>query len=172
MNLVSKPIRRDVRALVDMAAGIMAAALLREQEVKVEAVRPPARKRRQDSASIDFHAVAEHHRDIDKRLRNWGDWCNSRAAASSAPMFRMAMPAERARREEYGRLTVQSVDRNDATRIASAVGLLPAPHAHALHWAYVKPVSPWKACQTINTTMEGLALLLRDGRQMLINRGV
>lgn len=163
---------RNLHALHDMAAGIMAAALLREQEIPVEQPKPAQRKRRNDQAAIDFHAVLDHQRDIDKRLRNWGAWCNSRAAASSAPMFRMAMPPDRARREEYGRLTVQTVDRNDATRIASAVGLLPAPHALALHWAYVKPVSPWKACQSINTTMEGLALLLRDGRQMLINRGV
>jgi len=84
-------------------------------------------------------------------------------------MFRLVPPSLRARGDVV--YSSVAVDRIDAMRIAKAVAALPVPHRSAVNWAYVRPVSPRRACQAIGTTMEGLALLLRDGRQMLLNRG-
>lgn len=120
--------------------------------------------------AIDFHAVEQHQREIDARLRNWGIWCNGSTAPMTSPMFRMTPPPPRVR----GDLAYMSnnVDRMDAAAMAKAVAALPGPHRTALNWCYVKPVSPKRACQALGTTMDGLAMFVRDGRQMLINRKI
>jgi hypothetical protein len=117
---------------------------------------------------IDFHAVEEHQREIDARLINWGRWCNGSTALGVCPMFRMVPPPPRVRGDLS--LTSDSVDGADAALIAKAVVALPSSHRAAVNWAYVKPVNPRKACVAMGTNMAGLAQLLRDGRQMLINR--
>ncbi len=119
---------------------------------------------------IDFHQVEPHQRQIDARLANWARWCNGTHAPTTSPMFRMTPPPPRVR----GEMAYQSaglVDRMDATKIAKAVAALPEKHRAAINWHYVKPVSPKRACGAIGINMEGLANLVRDGRQMLINRG-
>ena len=118
---------------------------------------------------VDFHAVEAHQREIDARLRNWGRWCNGTQVPLTSPMFRMTPPPPRVR-GDLAYAAADSVDRMDAQAIAKAVAALPAGHRAAINWCYVKPVSPARACKVIATTMEGLALLVRDGRQMLINR--
>lgn len=119
---------------------------------------------------VDFHAVEPHQRALDVRLCNWGRWCNGTSVSLTSPMFRMTPPPPRVR-GELAYSAGQPVDRMDAAEVAKAVAALPGPHRSALNWSYVKPVSPRRACQAIGTTLEGLAQLLRDGRQMLINRG-
>lgn len=118
---------------------------------------------------VDFHAVEPHQRAIDARLRNWGRWCNGSTAPLTSPMFRMTPPPPRVR-GEMAYASADSVDRMDAAQVAKAVAALPERHRAAINWSYVKPVSPARACKAIGTTMDGLALLVRDGRQMLINR--
>lgn len=126
----------------------------------------PARQR---PGAIDFHRVEPAHRAIDVRLRNWGLWCNGTSQSITSPMFRMTPPPPRVRGEVA--YCGYSVDRMDAAHVAKAVAALPACHRAAINWSYVKPVNPKRACQAIGTSMAGLAALLRDGRQMLINRG-
>lgn len=120
--------------------------------------------------AIDFHAVEPHQREIDARLSNWARWCNGSTASLTSPMFRMAPPPPRVR----GDMAYSSVhvDRMDAQKVAKAVAALPEAHRAAINWNYVKPVSPARACKAIGTSMEGLALLVRDGRQILLNRAV
>lgn len=120
---------------------------------------------------IDFHAVEEKHGEIHERLLNWARWCNGSASPAVGPMFRMCQGSARAR-GDYGAATGIPVDRYDAMRIGKAVIALPGPHRAAINWSYVKPVSPRRAAQSIGTSLEGLALYVRDGRQMLVNRGV
>ena len=119
---------------------------------------------------VDFHVVEQNQREIDRRLLNWGKWCNGTGAPSTSPMFRLCPPPPRVR----GDLNMHAshVDTADAAQIAKAVSALPDSHRAAVNWAYVKPVSPRRACQTIGTSMVGLQLLLRDGRQMLINHKI
>lgn len=119
--------------------------------------------------AIDFHAVPDHQREIDRRLLNWGKWCNGTPVSFTSPMFRMTPPPPRVR-GEMAYASADSVDRMDAAKIAKAVAGLPPSHRAAINWSYVKPVSPKRACQAIGTSMEGLQQLVRDGRQILINR--
>lgn len=119
--------------------------------------------------TIDFHAVEPHQREMDRRLENWGRWCNGSYAPLTSPMFRMTPPPPRVR-GEMAYQSADSVDRMDAQAIAKAVAQLPEKHRAAINWHYVKPVSPKRACQSIGVGMDGLAELVRDGRQMLINR--
>lgn len=125
---------------------------------------PPPRPK--DAPHVDFHLVPAHQFAMDGRLRNWGTWCNSRAAASSSPMFRLSASDQWGRRPGVG----QSLDRSDAIVIARAVTALPEAHAASLNWYYVKPVSPRRAAEALGVSFEGLAALVIDARQMLINR--
>lgn len=118
---------------------------------------------------IDFHAVEAKHVDIHRRLENWARWCNGSGGPSTSPMFRLALSAARARGGEVIAFGV-GVDRSDAVRLAKAVVALPHGHRAAINWCYVKPISPRRAAAALGTTLEGLALLVRDGRQMLVNR--
>lgn len=119
--------------------------------------------------SIDFHRVEEKHADIHKRLENWAQWCNGRESGSISPMFRLYRSPARARGAESTWSGVP-VNGPDAARIARYVAQLPEPHRKALNWSYLKPVNPRRAASEIGTTLDGLLLLVRDGRQMLVNR--
>ena len=117
--------------------------------------------------TVDFHQVEAHQREIDGRLKNWAMSCNSSGPPQVSPMFRLYRP------DNWERGTARvPVDHADAARIAKGVAALPEKHRKAINWAYLKPVNPRRACQEIGVSMDGLALLLRDGRQMLINRKV
>jgi DNA-directed RNA polymerase specialized sigma24 family protein len=121
--------------------------------------------------AIDFHEVADSHVAIHLRLVNWARWCNGSGAPSTSPMFRLYIASARARSGDgvtYGGGSI--VDTQDASKIARAVVALPEKHRAAINWAYVKPINPRRAAASIGTTLEGLALLVRDARQMLVNR--
>ena len=118
---------------------------------------------------IDFHRVEEKHAEIHKRLQNWAQWANGSEPRGVSPMFRLYRSTARARGAESSWNGV-AVDGPDASRLARYIGLLPEPHRKALNWSYLKPVNPRRAACELGTTLEGLALLVRDGRQMLVNR--
>lgn len=128
------------------------------------------RRERPTREFVDFHHVEPHQRDIDKRLANWARWCNGSTARMVSPMFRLTPPPPRVRADMAYQIG-DVVDSADAVKVAKGVAALPEYHRLALNWNYIKPVAPRRACQTLGTTMEGLARLVRDGRQMLINRG-
>lgn len=118
---------------------------------------------------IDFHQVEEKHLSIHTRLLNWALWCNGTGGATTSPMFRLYRAPARARGAEHAWSSV-AVDGMDAQRIAKAITHLPETHRRALHWCYIKPINPKRAAAEQGTTLAGLALLVRDGRQMLVNR--
>lgn len=64
------------------------------------------------------------------------------------------------------------VDFHDAAKISKGIAMLPQPHREALQWNYVTGGSPSKARSKLGVTAQGLLLLIRDGRQMLLNRQV
>jgi hypothetical protein len=64
------------------------------------------------------------------------------------------------------------IDHQDAHKIGEGVHALPEPHMRALDWYYVSNGSPMKARRLIGCTAAGLALYVKDGRTMLINRRV
>lgn len=118
-------------------------------------------------AFVDFFAVEPHQRGMHKRLENWAQWCFSRGGNSASPMFRLYRTAE-----HWSRETGIPVDVHDAAKVAKGVAMLPEPHREALQWNYVTGGSPTKARKKLGVTGEGLMRLIRDGRQMMINRGV
>lgn len=119
---------------------------------------------------IDLHTVEPKHDKIHARLLNWASWCcGDMGGAASAPGFELYRSSARAREQSSGN---PSPDRMDAAMVAKGVYALPAPHRAALNWCYLKPVAPGRACRELGTTMAGLAQLVRDGRTMLVNRGV
>lgn len=121
---------------------------------------------------VDFHQVEPHQREIDARLQNWARWCRGTTVPMTSPMFRMVPPPPRVRGDMAYQTAGAVVDRMDAAKIAKAVAALPQGHRSAINWHYVKPVSPTRACQAIGVTQEGLFTLVRDARQMLLNRSV
>lgn len=115
--------------------------------------------------AVDFCQVEEPHKDIDKRLENWARWCQGGPTGSNAsPMFRLYRP-DNFERGPMG----TPVDGTDAQRIAKALHRIPVLNRAAINWHYVKPVGPAKVCKALGLSLEGLALSVRDGRQMLIN---
>jgi DNA-directed RNA polymerase specialized sigma24 family protein len=116
---------------------------------------------------VDFFHVAPNQQEVHKRLENWAQWCYSSGGSSASPMFRLYRP------DNYERGSVSApVDHQDAHKIAKGVAALPAPHRQAISWNYIQGGSPHKARQKLGVTLEGLMLLISDGRTMLINRRV
>jgi hypothetical protein len=117
---------------------------------------------------IDFFYVPERQQEIHKRLENWARSLYSSGGSSASPMFRLYRS-----NEHWDRVsTAIPVDTHDAAKIAKGLSMLPMPHRHALNWNYAEGGSPTWARKRIGCTVEGLMLLISDGRQMLINRGV
>ncbi|MES2187290.1 MAG: hypothetical protein V4505_22260 [Pseudomonadota bacterium] len=117
---------------------------------------------------VDFHAVESAHRATDARLLNWARWVQARGpAAQTCPMFRMAKSSSR---QWHAPEHTPQTDAIDAQKVEKLVAGLPPPHRDALRWCYVAPCSPGKACRALAVSMEGLARLVRDGRQMVGNR--
>jgi DNA-directed RNA polymerase specialized sigma24 family protein len=114
----------------------------------------------------DFNAVAPDQRDIDKRLANWGRWCNGGRAPATSPMFRMTPPPARVR-ADMGYEMADTIDSADAQIVAKAVAGLPQMYRKALSWHYVTPTSPARACKAMALSMSGLHRLVCDGRMML-----
>jgi hypothetical protein len=114
---------------------------------------------------IDFHAVPHEHRHIDRRLLNWARWVRDRPQGFVHPMWR-AYKSSEVWASEPG-IPVDSLDAADLERSVSA---LPERHRDALRWSYVYRGRPWKMCRALGVSEDGLAGLIRDGRQMLINR--
>lgn len=119
--------------------------------------------------AIDFHEVSQAHEAIHARLQNWARWCNGRAGSNVSPMFRGYRNREAG---DAPPMSFMPVDKLDAAKIAKAVIALPEKHRAAVNWSYVKPVAPMRAARSLAVSLEDLARLVVDGRQMLLNRGV
>lgn len=129
-------------------------------------LRPDSFKDHMKRDAVDFTAVPTHQREIDARLANWARWSSNRGGNSASPMFRLYRASEQWGHEA----TATVVDGLDAQKIQKAVGQLPTPHRLALSWCYIKRNNPRKAAASLGETMDGLARLIGDARQMLINR--
>lgn len=118
---------------------------------------------------VDFNYVEPKHAEIDQRLVNWARWFADRDGRFQSPMFRMYRSTDVWRHQQG---EVKPVDGADAARLQIAVTKLPEVHRLALSWAYIRRDNPRRAAAELGHTLEGLAHLIRDGRQMLVNRGV
>ena len=106
--------------------------------------------------NVDFHHVEEKHNAIHSALLNWSRWVSVRHNIGHVhPMWAKS----------------RATNALDAQAMEKLVQGLPDPHKHAIRWAYVYRTSPAAACRNMGTSHEGLAQFVRDGRQMLCNRG-
>lgn len=117
---------------------------------------------------VDFFAVEPKHYKIHERLTNWARWCHSPQWGRVQPMFRLYRPDD----HWEGAEPSNPVDGPDATKIQKAMAHLPERHRSALAWCYIKRSNPKRAAQQLGVNMPGLADLVSNGRQMLINRDV
>lgn len=112
--------------------------------------------------------IEEKHRAIHARLINWARWVRPRRSAGFIqPMFRGSRTSRQWDSDPHIPTTV---DMLDAQWIEKAVCKLPEPHRLSLKWHYVYPVDPRRICRALGLNRDGLAHLVRDGRQMLTNR--
>lgn len=117
---------------------------------------------------VDFHTVAQEHYAIHERLQNWARWCYSNGGRTVAPMFRLYRSSE-----QWHQMAVsETVDTLDAQAVQKAVGHLPEKQRKALAWCYVWRTSPKRAARDLAVSMDGLLVLVVDGRTMLVNRRV
>lgn len=119
--------------------------------------------------AVDFHAVPEDQKEMDASLKNWAAWVKPRSPSWVSPMFRQAMSGARQWHQPEIR---ETCDVLAAQAIEKAVFHLPERHRTAIRWHYVFPVSPSKVCRELGTSMDDLASLVRDGRRMLMKRGI
>jgi hypothetical protein len=116
--------------------------------------------------AVDFHFVPANQEAIHLRLLNWARAQRNSTGSATAPMFRQYRSSD-----QWATPSVSMpVDQRDAARINKAWQMLPEKHRASLGWHYITPGSPIKACRKIACTMDELARLVVDARQMLINR--
>jgi hypothetical protein len=118
---------------------------------------------------IDFFIVEGHQIEIHRRLENWsrtvGVW---RATGKTHPMWAKSQSNSRQWHEPELR---EPTDMLDGHNIEKAVAKLPDNNRDALRWNYVWCGGPLHMARKLGVTKDGLLKLVRDGRQMLINRG-
>ncbi len=118
---------------------------------------------------VDFGYVEPAHAEIDARLVNWARWSSDRRRGYTSSMFRLyRTPKHR----DWAVDRPAPVDAIDGMRMQVAIAKLPTLHRSALAWGYIRRDNPRAMAQQLGQTLQGLADLLRDGRQMLINRGM
>lgn len=118
---------------------------------------------------VDFNRVEDKHLDIHRRLNNWSSWVRVRPQSgwtSSIIWRQVRSNAWQWHPPEYR----ETCDMLDAQALEKAVAHLPAPHRDALRWCYVYGGSPARMAAHLGLSKDGLALMVRDGRQMLCNR--
>lgn len=121
---------------------------------------------------VDFSSVEPKHREIDGRLVNWSRWATVHARGFVQPMFKMYRPDNfDDDRGSYDFDRPAPIDSADALLIEKAVCKLPEGHKLATVWFYRVRVQPVRACKALGVSRGGLAQLIRDSRQMLVNRG-
>ena len=119
----------------------------------------------------DLTYVPPEQRPLDLRLHNWARWATVHGARFIQPMFKLYRPEEM-RDEDRHQGKSAPIDASDALKIEKAVVALPDKHKLAVIWAYRSRANTKQACQIIGVTRLGLAGLIVDGRQMMVNRRV
>ena len=115
---------------------------------------------------MDFHEVPPTHQAMHERLLNWARWVHGSAGSKCAPMFANYRSTE----VWADRVASAPLDTLDAHNLEKAVGRLPIKHRESVRWHYVRSSNPSGCARKLGLTLAGLAQMVHDGRQMLINR--
>ena len=121
---------------------------------------------------VDFAIVPPSQWKIHDRLLNWARSCSDGPRQEVAAGFAMCKSDEWTERE-YGMETSVPVDQADASTVNKGVTFLPEKHRLSLVWYYQKRGrAPGRNAADLGFTVERLADVVKDARQMLINRKV
>lgn len=120
---------------------------------------------------VDFASVPPSQWALHDRLENWARWARggsgeSARMESATPMFRLFQSSEAKR--TYGEATTVPVDRDDAMKLAKAIGHLPMQKRKAIHWYYLAPRDPAGKAGELGIEVQRLADLVKDARAMLL----
>lgn len=126
---------------------------------------------------VDFSAVSPSQWAMHDRLENWARWCNGGSGEtarteSASPMFSLYRSSDAKR--AYGEETAVPIDKDDALKIHFGIvhPTFSPQCRRALQWCYLKPRNPSGQAREQGVSVEGLRDLVREGRQLLIDRGV
>jgi hypothetical protein len=133
---------------------------------------------REPKRYVDFAAVPPSQWKMHDRLENWARWCRgasgeSARAGDASPMFSLYRSGESQQRR-YGEETSVPIDKDDALKIHFAI-VHPTFHPKcrkALQWSYLRPRDPKHEAWKLGVSLQGLANLVAQGRQLLIESGV
>jgi DNA-directed RNA polymerase specialized sigma24 family protein len=117
---------------------------------------------------VDFHAVEPKHADVHAWLINWARWCHGTGRVGVHPMFQGVKPSQQWEAVEI----TTTVDALGAQAAEKAVFRLPGDNRTAIRWSYVYRTAPMRMARGLGVSLDGLQKLVRDGRQMLCNRGM
>lgn len=115
----------------------------------------------------DFAHVEPHQAEIHDTLINWSLWVKPGHPSYMHPMWAKSRSNAWQWHVPEHRPTCDILK---AQRTEKAVSKLPEKHRYAVRWCYVHRGHPAKAAKKAGVTIDGLYKLVRDGRQMLIDR--
>lgn len=119
---------------------------------------------------VDYHRIDPDHAAIHERLQNWRRWVSGKNIAwASHPMWKHLKAKEEFLTRERGEYHI-APNLQDAHEIEKAVSMLPEKHRFAIRWWYVYSGNPLKAARQAAVSKARLSELVKEGRQMLINR--
>lgn len=121
------------------------------------------------STNPDFHFIPPEHRAIDARLSNWADYVRVKSPSWVSPIWKLGKSNGRQWHTPEFR---PACDVLDGHEIEKGVRDLPPIHMKAMRWFYVYRYSEREFRKQSGLTRDGLVLVLKDARQMLINRRV
>lgn len=120
---------------------------------------------------VNYDYVPEGQGDMHERLVNWARWIKAGQRDWVAhPMWKPCIAKELEDLRARGLELTEPVKIDEAVATERAVAQLPNKHRQAVRWCYVFKHNPLAACRAIAVSKEDLARLVKDGRQMLINR--
>jgi len=113
---------------------------------------------------VDFFALDEGEKKIDRRLKNWAVYVRPRRGFGSVhPMFRWYRPNE----IWNGNPNSFSLDLPDAELVEQTMRKLSPVNRIALKWFYVENIPPTKVCKNLQINLYDLKLFVSNGRKQL-----
>jgi hypothetical protein len=113
---------------------------------------------------VDFFALDESDKKIDRRLKNWAVYVRpKRGYGSVHPMFRWYRPTE----VWNGNPNSFSIDLPDAELLEKTMRELSPVNRIALKWFYVENIPPTKVCKILQVNLYDLKLFVSNGRKQL-----
>ena len=117
----------------------------------------------------DFQYVPPEQKAMDERLDNWARYVQVKQPSWVSPIWKLGKSNGRQWEEPQFRPMCDTLDGHE---IEKAVRDLPPIHMKAMRWFYVYRYSEREFRKQNGLTRDGLVQVLKDARQMLINRRV